>query len=135
MIRSCSTNNSPFHLSKNFHKKDKLSPSVLQINYSELNDTLSNKKKISKNKYSEIDGAETPNSRSITIPKTHKTKSSLNKEDNLTLAINVLRSAPDYTFSALPGEKDYTRTPKKSFIEDGGYSVLPMATGYFPRYV
>lgn len=33
----------------------------------------------------------------------------------------------------MPGEKDYTRQPKKSFIEDGGISVLPMATGYFPK--
>ena len=30
------------------------------------------------------------------------------------------------------GQKDI-RTPKKSFMEDGGSSVQPMATGYFPR--
>ncbi|RZC43316.1 run domain Beclin-1 interacting and cysteine-rich containing protein, partial [Asbolus verrucosus] len=37
------------------------------------------------------------------------------------------------SFLPLPGEKDFRKTPKKSFIEDGGMSVLPMATGYFPR--
>lgn len=33
--------------------------------------------------------------------------------------------------SEVEGQKD-TRVPKKSFIEDGGSSVQPMATGYFP---
>ncbi|XP_066589438.1 run domain Beclin-1-interacting and cysteine-rich domain-containing protein isoform X2 [Prorops nasuta] len=32
----------------------------------------------------------------------------------------------------IEGQKD-VRTPKKSFMEDGGSSVQPMATGYFPR--
>ncbi|KAG7207686.1 hypothetical protein KM043_009305 [Ampulex compressa] len=32
----------------------------------------------------------------------------------------------------IEGQKDI-RTPKKSFMEDGGSSVQPMATGYFPR--
>ncbi|CAH0557588.1 unnamed protein product [Brassicogethes aeneus] len=36
-------------------------------------------------------------------------------------------------FLPLAGEKDYRKKPKKSFIEDGGMSVLPMATGFFPR--
>lgn len=126
MIRSCSTTNSPFHISKSFKKEDKLSPSVLQINYSELNDTLSNKNKRIKPQ----DQLDAPNFSKL-IPKVAKTKE--NKEDNLTLAMNLVRQTPDYTFSVLPGEKDYTRTPKKSFIEDGGNSVLPMATGYFPR--
>lgn len=40
------------------------------------------------------------------------------------------KTIPDYGFrSTLAGEKDYRRVPKKSFIEDGGMSVLPMATG------
>lgn len=43
------------------------------------------------------------------------------------------RMLMNYSFLALPGEKDYRRKPKKSFIEDGGMSVLPMATGYFPK--
>jgi hypothetical protein len=34
------------------------------------------------------------------------------------------------SFLPLPGEKDFRKTPKKSFIEDGGMSVLPMATGF-----
>ncbi|XP_015522387.1 run domain Beclin-1-interacting and cysteine-rich domain-containing protein [Neodiprion lecontei] len=44
-------------------------------------------------------------------------------------------SAPEFTgswSSEVEGQKDY-RTPKKSFMEDGGSSVQPMATGYFPR--
>lgn len=47
------------------------------------------------------------------------------------------KSLPDYNFldalSGVSGQKDYRKQPKKSFIEDGGMSVLPMATGYFPR--
>lgn len=39
------------------------------------------------------------------------------------------------SFLPLPGEKDYKKRPKKTFIEDGGMSVLPMATGYFPKPV
>ena len=44
-------------------------------------------------------------------------------------------SAPEFSGSwsnEVEGQKD-VRTPKKSFIENGGSSVLPMATGYFPR--
>lgn len=51
------------------------------------------------------------------------TKYQLNK-------MNAVKPSPDYGFSStLSGEKDYKRLPKKSFIEDGGMSVLPMATG------
>lgn len=45
-------------------------------------------------------------------------------------------SAPEFTGSwsleVESGQKDI-RTPRKSFMEDGGSSVQPMATGYFPR--
>lgn len=44
-------------------------------------------------------------------------------------------SAPEFggSWSAeIEGQKEL-RTPKKSFMEDGGSSVQPMATGYFPR--
>ncbi|XP_035739254.1 run domain Beclin-1-interacting and cysteine-rich domain-containing protein-like isoform X2 [Vespa mandarinia] len=44
-------------------------------------------------------------------------------------------SAPEFSISwsiEIEGQKDI-RTPKKSFMEDGGSSVQPMATGYFPR--
>ncbi|KOC60223.1 Run domain Beclin-1 interacting and cystein-rich containing protein [Habropoda laboriosa] len=42
-------------------------------------------------------------------------------------------SAPEFTGPwSLEGQKDI-RTPKKSFMEDGGSSVQPMAIGYFPR--
>ncbi|KAG5891026.1 hypothetical protein JTB14_035218 [Gonioctena quinquepunctata] len=37
------------------------------------------------------------------------------------------------SFLPMSGEKDYTKLPKKTFIEDGGMSVLPMTTGYFPK--
>ncbi|KAI4464796.1 phox (px) domain-containing protein [Holotrichia oblita] len=53
-----------------------------------------------------------------------------------TRCLNLGRSAPDYGFlNALAGEKDFKNKPKKTFIEDGGMSVLPMSTGYFPRPV
>lgn len=44
-------------------------------------------------------------------------------------------SAPEFSAPwslEVEGQKDI-RTPKKSFMEDGGSSVQPMATGYFPR--
>ncbi|KOX76480.1 Run domain Beclin-1 interacting and cystein-rich containing protein [Melipona quadrifasciata] len=44
-------------------------------------------------------------------------------------------SAPEFTNPwnlEIEGQKDI-RTPKKSFMEDGGSSVQPMAIGYFPR--
>ncbi|XP_044750682.1 run domain Beclin-1-interacting and cysteine-rich domain-containing protein isoform X2 [Coccinella septempunctata] len=44
-------------------------------------------------------------------------------------------SVVDYSFRALPGEKDYQKTPKKSFIEGGGKTILPMSTGYIPTPV
>lgn len=47
-----------------------------------------------------------------------------------TRCLNLGRSAPDYGFlNALAGEKDFKNKPKKTFIEDGGMSVLPMSTG------
>lgn len=47
----------------------------------------------------------------------------------------VSGSAPEFSGSwslGVEGQKDI-RIPKKSFMEDGGSSVQPMATGYFPR--
>lgn len=47
----------------------------------------------------------------------------------------LVGSAPEFTgswSSEVEGQKDI-RTPRKSFMEDGGSSVQPMATGYFPR--
>ncbi|CAL7940368.1 unnamed protein product [Xylocopa violacea] len=44
-------------------------------------------------------------------------------------------SAPEFSGPwslEIEGQKDI-RTPKKSFMEDGGSSVQPMAIGYFPR--
>uniref|UniRef100_A0A6P7FP69 Run domain Beclin-1-interacting and cysteine-rich domain-containing protein n=1 Tax=Diabrotica virgifera virgifera TaxID=50390 RepID=A0A6P7FP69_DIAVI len=39
------------------------------------------------------------------------------------------------SFLPMSGEKYYKKLPRKTFIEDGGMSVLPMATGYFPKPV
>lgn len=47
----------------------------------------------------------------------------------------LVGSAPEFTgswSSEVEGQKDI-RTPRKSFMEDGGSSVQPMATGYFPH--
>lgn len=47
----------------------------------------------------------------------------------------LVSSAPEFTGPwslEVEGQKD-VRTPRKSFMEDGGSSVQPMATGYFPR--
>lgn len=49
----------------------------------------------------------------------------------------LVGSAPEFTGTwslEVEGQKDI-RTPRKSFMEDGGSSVQPMATGYFPRPV
>ncbi|XP_076269262.1 run domain Beclin-1-interacting and cysteine-rich domain-containing protein rubicon isoform X2 [Rhynchophorus ferrugineus] len=37
------------------------------------------------------------------------------------------------SFLPTEGEKDYSRHCPKRFIEDGGMSILPMSTGYFPK--
>ncbi|XP_030757487.1 run domain Beclin-1-interacting and cysteine-rich domain-containing protein [Sitophilus oryzae] len=37
------------------------------------------------------------------------------------------------SFLPMQGTKDYSRHRPKRFIEDGGMSILPMATGYFPK--
>ncbi|XP_050307064.1 run domain Beclin-1-interacting and cysteine-rich domain-containing protein [Anthonomus grandis grandis] len=41
----------------------------------------------------------------------------------------------EYSFLPMQGEKDYSRRRPKSFIEDGGMSILPMSTGqgYLPK--
>ncbi|KAL6424817.1 hypothetical protein ACFW04_010030 [Cataglyphis niger] len=50
---------------------------------------------------------------------------------------SLVGSAPEFTGPwslEIEGQKDI-RTPRKSFMEDGGSSVQPMATCYFPRPV
>lgn len=37
---------------------------------------------------------------------------------------------PDYARTTRAGQKDYRRYPKRSFMEDGGMKVQPVATGY-----
>lgn len=40
-----------------------------------------------------------------------------------------LKSVPDYAWTTKAGQKDYKRHPRKSFIESGGMSIQPVATG------
>lgn len=120
-------------------KPTQLSPSMLKIDYSNTGEAdVSRKRKTDKiiNNRKHIRLRETvkefspPSAKMSTksLPCNHYKSS-----EKLYLALDLVRSAPDYTFSVLPGEKDYTKRPQKSFIEDGGSSVLPMSTGYFPR--
>lgn len=121
-------------------KIDKLSPSILKVDYTSYTTPHCKKRKIVEKSTRKL--------QKNTIPKKSLDDTSSKKIDNmstkslpckhyktekLNLAIDLVRSAPDYTFSVLPGEKDYTKRPQKSFIEDGGNSVLPMSTGFFPR--
>ncbi|KYN15839.1 PREDICTED: run domain Beclin-1-interacting and cysteine-rich domain-containing protein [Trachymyrmex cornetzi] len=73
-------------------------------------------------------------SRPITITESAETKTlhqwTIRKKTSF-----LVGSAPEFTGSwslEVEGQKDI-RTPRKSFMEDGGSSVQPMATGYFPR--
>ncbi|KAH0945662.1 hypothetical protein HN011_007087 [Eciton burchellii] len=90
------------------------------------------------NSFSNVDGKikDAEETRSIAITVSTETKSaaiqqlSSNKIDNIPMG-----SAPEFLNSwslEVEGQKDI-RTPRKSFMEDGGSSVQPMATGYFPR--
>nr|XP_023021367.1 run domain Beclin-1-interacting and cysteine-rich domain-containing protein-like [Leptinotarsa decemlineata] len=60
------------------------------------------------------------------------TKSMPASRSKTNLGFSPPKSVMD-SFLPMPGEKDYTKLPKKTFIEDGGMSVLPMATGCFPK--
>lgn len=128
--KSYSTNpNSPVH-------REKLSPSLIQVNYSDLVDSQIVKRKkppFKSKKQSRL--YQSKSSGALSDQKTSKSLPCENKVDSFNLAINLVRSAPDYSFSVLPGEKDYKKRPKKTFIEDGGSSILPMATGFFPKPV
>ncbi|XP_034175276.1 run domain Beclin-1-interacting and cysteine-rich domain-containing protein rubicon isoform X2 [Osmia lignaria lignaria] len=80
------------------------------------------------------------------IPFTKSNKIDANKDNTDSAEINISEkprrrasflpgSAPEFTGPwnlEIEGQKDI-RTPKKSFMEDGGSSVQPMAIGYFPR--
>lgn len=80
------------------------------------------------------------------IPFTKSNKIDANKHNTDSAEINISEkprrrasflpgSAPEFTSPwnlEIEGQKDI-RTPKKSFMEDGGSSVQPMAIGYFPR--
>lgn len=106
MIKSCSNTNSPAHLPA-FKKEDKLSPSVLQINYSELTDSHADRSKKIKTKVDECkdyievtrsipDGVIQQETKDKSITERHII---LPLEDSLNLALNIVKSAPDYTFS------------------------------------
>lgn len=64
---------------------------------------------------------------------TNATTKSLPAKKNVLSMASSPRSMMEYSFMPMSGEKDYRKYPKKTFIEDGGMSVLPMATGYFPK--
>ncbi|KAG5326878.1 RUBIC protein, partial [Acromyrmex heyeri] len=73
-------------------------------------------------------------SRPITITESVETKM-LHQWTTRKKTSFLVGSAPEFTGSwslEVEGQKDI-RTPRKSFMEDGGSSVQPMATGYFPR--
>lgn len=69
--------------------------------------------------FSNISSASTSSERGSDKPKSFMSQSPL--------------SMVEYTFLPMQGEKDYSRNHPKSFIEDGGMSILPMSTGYFPK--
>ncbi|CAH1102808.1 unnamed protein product [Psylliodes chrysocephalus] len=71
-----------------------------------------------------------------TIMNEELTQSTVSMPETKSKVSNILSQSPLTvvdSFLPMPGEKDYKRLPKKTFIEDGGMSVLPMATGYFPK--
>ncbi|XP_017767901.1 PREDICTED: run domain Beclin-1-interacting and cysteine-rich domain-containing protein isoform X1 [Nicrophorus vespilloides] len=105
---------------------EKVSPSLLKVDYDSLQkkvpkkSTLKRPNKTQKSKRVLIDNCNI-------IEHTQSAPKAVTKT-------KVSSSAPEYSFlSFVSGEKDYTKKPKKTFIEDGGMSVLPMATGFFPR--
>ncbi|GLH04088.1 Uncharacterized protein GBIM_09869 [Gryllus bimaculatus] len=81
----------------------------------------------------------------LKLPRTHweeseldapRSQSRIKKTTGKTrrVSLGVVGSAPEYAhewMGAVDGSR--RRVHKKSFIEDGGSSVLPMATGFFPR--
>lgn len=91
--------------------------------------------------YSSIRGEEIKNTIAETRPIDTTAESSAEKRFLKQLAMRrktssfLVGSAPEFTGPwglEVEGQKD-PRTPRKSFMEDGGSSVQPMATGYFPR--
>lgn len=122
-------------------KSTQISPSMLKVDYSNTGEAETSRKRktdkiVSNRKHIRLRESVkefSPSSKAASSAKM-STKSLPCKHYKSYLSLDLVRSAPDYTsFSVLPGEKDYTKRPQKSFIEDGGSSVLPMSTGYFPR--
>ncbi|XP_057669448.1 run domain Beclin-1-interacting and cysteine-rich domain-containing protein isoform X1 [Diorhabda carinulata] len=60
----------------------------------------------------------------VSMPETKKKRAVTSSHSSLSVVDSFLPMA---------GEKDYKKFPKKTFIEDGGMSVLPATTGYFPK--
>lgn len=142
---SKTTPSTPVHTKK----ISKLSPSALKVDYNSLQ-TKSRKVSLKKNctwnphevKHVLINNCNivehTPplssSQSSGTVPNdelNYSTRSMPETKSKSNLAHSPL-SVVD-SFLPMPGEKDYKKLPKKTFIEDGGMSVLPMATGYFPK--
>jgi len=104
-----------------------------KVKHSQSNKKASEKSEISSSVYEKVrDMVE--ESRPITITESVETKM-LHQWTTRKKTSFLVGSAPEFTGSwslEIEGQKDI-RTPRKSFMEDGGSSVQPMATGYFPR--
>jgi len=104
--------------------------------------TRHNQNKMFENPFSNIDGKikdTVEETRSIAITVSTETRSAAIQQLSSNKIGNIpMGSAPEFLNSSwsleIEGQKDI-RTPRKSFMEDGGSSVQPMATGYFPRPV
>ncbi|XP_072388660.1 run domain Beclin-1-interacting and cysteine-rich domain-containing protein isoform X1 [Diabrotica undecimpunctata] len=138
------------------HSK-KISPSLLKVDYKTLqpHPRKSNSKKIKQNTLPKASGLKhvlidnlniveyTPSlsssqSSGTTLINDELISSTASTSDMKTKSPLSLSQSPLSmvdSFLPMSGEKDYKKLPRKTFIEDGGMSVLPMATGYFPKPV
>lgn len=130
-IRSHTNPSTPVHNIRKFHASSQTKPLFNENNSKGGRDHLLPKKNVVKHVI-----INNENIIEHTAPSTSLQQcSSLNVDPSPvawspTRCLNLGRSAPDYGFlNALAGEKDFKNKPKKTFIEDGGMSVLPMSTG------
>lgn len=110
------------HLNSQITKKYN-SGSSDTLNYEENTKPVTSES-FSFNRQSSVESSSVTDSIKIEISNSSKRKSSF-----------LAGSGPEFMTPwslKIEGQKDI-RTPKKSFMEDGGSSVQPMATGYFPQ--
>ncbi|XP_044734383.1 run domain Beclin-1-interacting and cysteine-rich domain-containing protein isoform X2 [Chrysoperla carnea] len=137
--------NTPMHKNVSFmsSREQKLSPSVLSVDYTKI--ALDNSKIMTPKKIIYDNDSIYVENESIITTSSPQKGTDLKSSDSITPIKKltkagqiILGSGSDYSFMPLTvqaGKKDINRCPKKSFIEDGGSSITPMATGYFPRPV